>query len=229
MAEGTTEIGNLIAKRFGGLGEKLGSGRQKDVFALGPDKVAVKQKETRPPEFFKAQFYMQKVLHGLFPNNFPDINLASENAVVLQRVPDTKDFAKAKVIQAKYERRKDETGIGFRDPDDQRWITERQEEILRNPEFQQFIDVLEKITSSSPDRSSRELALPTNTVMVDGHPVIVDLFDPVTNGSPTLYSEEIQRIIGNRLETGKLQGADAKSLQDNLARYTENVQKMDHK
>lgn len=227
MPEDESQIDSQVAKRFDDLGSKIGGGRHKDVFALGEDKVLTVSRESgKPPEYFKAQFYMQRVLHGLMPDNFPEVDSASAGVVVLKRVPDTPDFARAKEIERIYQQRKKEQGVGSRDSKDEMWIDQKQTEILAMPEFQQTMALLKEITAPSPERTSWELALPTNTVVVNGHPIIVELFDPATQGKLTLIVDRVKREINQRELAGQLEEEEAKRLRAQIDRYEENSKKL---
>lgn len=157
--------------------------------------------------------------------NFPGVNFASSGSVVLERIEDTPDIVRAREIENNYRQRKEEgSGIGFRTVEEQTWIEEQQEKMLQNSEFQQVMTTLRIITEPSPDRAPRELALPSNTIVVDNHPVIAELFDPISQNTPTLKVGEVQRLVEEKSEQGVLDSKTTKRINNWTERYTVNVQ-----
>lgn len=72
-----------------GLGERepIGEGEEKQVFEHPdkPDRVIAVRKEPEPAESVKEMFYLRKILHFLFPQNIPDVDLESPSISVLEK------------------------------------------------------------------------------------------------------------------------------------------------
>jgi len=188
--------------------EIIGEGREKQAMAVGEDKVLIyyhsKQeidKANLPPEYFKAQFYLHKILHLSLPNNFPDVHMGGGGAILFDRVPDNPEFSRAKDIQREFLVTR---ALGYSDDIFLKKFIGRN---TNNPEFLLAYRVLEGlgiVDARDPDTSQLEFAQPYNTVMVNDHPVLLEALNPVktlTNRigelsfEPSMNIENLAEII----------------------------------
>ena len=90
-------------------GERIGEGTEKKIFADAdnPDRVIAEynRKEVESARQLKSAYYFQKIIRCLFPENFPDIHLASfkEKAVLVSDRVDTDEghraYSRSRIIR----------------------------------------------------------------------------------------------------------------------------------
>jgi|GEM_PF-6760306 len=161
----------LRGQGWDGKSEKvIGEGREKSAMEVGDDKVLLRyhskhefDKTELPPEYFKAQFYLHKILHLILPDNFADVHMGGGNGIVFSKVPDNPDFIRAKEIQQRL------LATWEFSVEDREFYRQKREEFKQNLEFQLVYGVLEElgIATGGRDVALDELALPVNAVMVD--------------------------------------------------------------
>lgn len=202
-----------------------GSGKEKTAFKLESDKrilISWKDESLRIPEFAKSAYYLQKIFHTLRPLNFIDVHFADASGVVVDRIPESLDFAKAVAIQKRiYKPRGDE-------PQNDEWMRGKKAEMLANQEFKDAYSLIQTLLiPNESDWGENELAEPINSTMVDSHPVIVELFNPIRTNWPNLRMDSLneaglRKTIETGIENGTLSEKDKKLIETYLTRYKTN-------
>lgn len=212
-----------VIESYGGITGLSGEGRDKIAYNIGEDKVAVIHKENVAPkenasEFYKSQYYLHQILHILMPDNFPQVRMASgENVVIVDRVPDTEDFIRAKEIKKKL--------IGTWATEDVTWFNDKINEIKNLDSFKEMKILLDNILLPYTDREGDELALPNNTVVVDGKPISIELFSPHNNISPIIKEDSLFMVISEKLNNKQITKKESEIIKSFYERYKLNVNK----
>jgi len=219
--QGFTQPIRSVIESYGGVTGISGEGRDKIAYNVGADKVAVIHKENVAPkensaEFYKSQYYLHQILHILMPDNFPQVRIASgENIVIVDRVPDTEDFIRAKEIKKKL--------IGTWEIEDKTWFDDKTSEIKNLDSFKEMKTLLDNILLPYTDRTGDELALPNNTVVVEGKPISIELFFPHNNISQIIIEDNLFRVISERLDNKQITEKESKIIKSFYERYKLNV------
>ncbi|MFA6518292.1 MAG: hypothetical protein WCV93_01420 [Candidatus Shapirobacteria bacterium] len=223
----------------------VGEGREKVVTVAGErgDKVWVqysrdgenKDALVAGPEFFKAQFYLHKILHELLPDNFPDYLLTGQGGLLVERIPADEDAKRANDIMQLVRQRRLETGSGYCESDEHEWLTQKHNAIYYSDEYQTLARVLEYIGVAEVgdrDRDAYELAVPVNTYIVDGHPVIIETMDPLvktksergTEGRDLLLNiDRLGEVVDEGVVVGKVTEEAARKIRKYAQRYKVNA------
>lgn len=214
------------AQKYGGLGGKFGEGGSKIAYTVGDESVLIVTKEgIIQPALARAKYNLGKVLHGLLPDNFPNIHLSSQTGLIEARAPETPVFAHARAIDAERRLTRELEGFERLSEKDRMWLLEQQQIILANPGFQELMRIIGQIMMTSAERTSEELALPTNTVIYnDGIPMIVDSINPITANQPTLIEQNVLSLVNQRLQAQTLEQTTAGIIQSQLGRYVLNIE-----
>ncbi|OGJ21363.1 MAG: hypothetical protein A3A82_01670 [Candidatus Pacebacteria bacterium RIFCSPLOWO2_01_FULL_47_12] len=174
-----------LVERWGKIGPEIGRGREKSAKTVGGDLVLVKyhgeHRGERPlasaatAEYWAAMCSMHKILHILMPENFPYIEAAVEGGILVERIPDSPDLIEARRINAEY------TLHDFgQTREDRQWYEAQITQMKNNPEFQIAIQLFDLVgITDAQDHSSDELALPVNSTMRNGHPVFLEMMQPI--------------------------------------------------
>lgn len=224
---------NQFLLGWGGLAGEIGRGREKTARLVGTDKVLISyhgeiNQRLATPDYMKAQFYMHKILHELLPNNFPDVFAAGDGSLLVERIPDTEDLVKAREILTLYLDPKKNHLITTKQRD---WLQQKTEEIKKNQEFQRAIAIMRAIgLGYGKDENPDDLAQPVNTVMVNGHPVLLEMMKPIVTNA---QSHTILRMNIDALTEVVRQGVEEKYLDEKkqnqilsyVVQYQENAKK----
>ncbi len=195
---------DLIVEQSGGVGEVLGSGREKVAYKVGRDKVLIEYHgntiDSREiaaavtPEYLKAQYCMHKMFHILWPLNFLDVYAVGAQSILVELAPDDEDFVQAKKLNKLF------TSIEGRShvtSEVKEWVELKRAERLNHEEFQFIMDVLEKIGYVHAAKEEPfELAYPANTVLREGHPLLIEMMRPI-------ITNEVGRAVP-RIDVSKL-------------------------
>lgn len=177
------------------------SGRIKNAL-LQDTEVTITYQETKPPGFFTAQFYLYQILSTIFPDNFPGVISFDPQSITFSRVR-SPELLKAQQIRNKYKARGELGSLCYWTETEREWIEAQQIVTGNLPEFASLMNNLVAILTPTPDTNPQELALPDNTTIVNGHPVIVEVFDPIietvdSSGShhfqPTLNTQAVNSL-----------------------------------
>ncbi|KKP33498.1 MAG: hypothetical protein UR23_C0042G0005 [Candidatus Roizmanbacteria bacterium GW2011_GWA2_32_13] len=212
-----------VIESYGGVTGLSGEGSDKIAYNVGTDKVALIHKENVAPkensaEFYKSQYYLHQILHILMPDNFPQVRMASgNNFIIVDRVPDTEDFIRAKEIKKKL--------IGTWAIEDETWFNDKTKQIKNLDSFKEMKSLLDDILLPYTDRTGDELALPNNTVVVDGKPISIELFFPHNNISQIIKEDNLFRIISERLNNKQITEKEGEIIKIFYERYKLNVNK----
>ncbi len=233
----STKISEINPKKLflaghGGLGDEIGRGREKTARTVGTDKVLItyhgeENQKLATAEYTKAQYYMHKILHEMLPNNFPDIFAGGDDSVLVERIPDTEDFIKAKKINALYLDPKKHHLIT---PEQRNWWQQKTRETRQHPEYQQAIAILQALgLGYGKDEDPVELAQPVNTVTVDGHPVLLEIMKPIVTNQQNenisrMNIEELAEVVRQGVEGGFLEKRTQNRVLQHAIRYQENAQ-----
>jgi hypothetical protein len=206
------------------------SGKEKTAFKLNDEQkilISWNDDRLRIPEFAKSVYYLQKIFHTLRPSNFVDAHFANEQGVVVDKIPDNPDFSKANAIQKREYVPKEGEELNSE------WSAAKKSEMLSNGEFQEvsaLIDTL--LTINEWDWGPDELAEPINSTVVNTHPVVVELFNPVRfeHSSNTFLSslnlDALKTTIASEREKGTLSEEDAKLIETYAERFEANVKQL---
>lgn len=212
---------------------EVARGREKIASSIdgNPDKVWITWQDERlkVPEFGKAVFAFQKILHLLMPQNFLDVSYADETGVMVDKVPDTEDFIEANRIFAERRTRSD---VMYGSD----WILRKQDEIYDMDEYQEVAKLIGDILQpNGSEWGAREMAVPVNTAVVNGHPLIVELIRPVTpsvNGKleqilvPTLKPEALEKVLAERQKNCLMTEVESTRIRRYYESYQSNVKQL---
>lgn len=201
MKDSNTYTGQeFFLKKYGGLGSELGRGREKTARKVGEDKVLIEyhgdeNKMLATAEYVTAQYYMQKVLHLLLPNNFLRVFAAGANSILVEKAPDTEDFLKAKELNKLFI---DPSLHHTITPEQKMWMEQKASAMLTDNEFSFVIEILQEIgLGYGKDEAPSELALPVNTVRVNDHPVLIEMMKPIVTND---HGQAVPRLQVNKLQ-----------------------------
>lgn len=230
---------NFHSSLKGRIGEKIGEGRQKKAWEVDLNKVWVRyhneEFKDKPVEFFKAQYFMHRILHVLAPANFPDVHMAVKGGILLDRAAESPDFTRANELLEKL--LKNDRMDSSLPKKDWQWVEDKAQEIHDLPKFVKIADMLEQLgiinihAIDARERSRYELALPFNTVVDDDEPMVLELFDPATQISvdgkpksvPTLSETGLDQVLASSKAEGKLDDHEIKEIKRMYHRYYENT------
>ncbi|MDP3770427.1 MAG: hypothetical protein Q8R40_05845 [bacterium] len=126
------------------VGEYIARGTEKKVYedADDPEKViGLYHMPAMSKERVKAQFYLTKILHMLFPKNIPDIYLSASDPHVVRKEKISTDVTH-KIIQKWYEPGADRRNIS---EDEHRKLDDVTGAIYSDPKYMEFITDLDKL------------------------------------------------------------------------------------
>ena len=212
----------------------LADGKEKQAFIITdrPEKVLLRWKDEKykGPEFAISVYYLQKIFHMLRPDNFIDIDYPDNGGIVVDKVPSTPDFQKAVDIQQRvYVPNEGEVGN-----DD--WCKAKQKEMSETGEYQEVAKLIEKLmVPNDNDWGTIELAKPGNSTFIDGHPMIVDIFNPINEGMiegvyplrrASLKIDVLKGVVEEYVIQGRITTQQAEQINSFSERYQQNVLKL---
>lgn len=228
----TVDKKKLFLAGRGGLGEEIGRGREKTARRVGTDKVLItyhgaENQRLATPDYTKAQYYMHSILHDMLPDNFPAVYAGGDDAILVERIPDTEDLVKAREINKLYIDPKKHHLIETEQRD---WWQQKTREIKSHPEYEQAVAILQAMgLGYGKDEDPYELAQPINTVMIDEHPVLLEMMKPiVTNDKydtiPRMNIDQLTEVVREGVGGGFLDEKTQNRILMHAVRYQENAQ-----
>lgn len=211
-----------VASTWGGLTGEKEDGYCKWAYYLGDEKVMLVHKENEWPrrkqaEYAKAKFYINQIFHELMPNNFLEVRCASkDNIMLVDRVPETKEFSEVKRIARK--------GYKKGTVEENKWYENKAFEMGINPRFNEIVAMLNRICLSTQDIMKLELVEPDNTVMIDGEPVVIDLIAPVADFRPIIREGKFLDYLVEKMDSGELDEKRVGKILRYYERYVVNVE-----
>ncbi len=193
---------------YGQIGHVIGEGRQKRAIEVGDAMVFIQYHGKRnegsldqlmaTQDYWNAQMYMQQILKTLLPNNFPQVYASFSDGLLVERIPDTQDLQKAREINEKYL----SLGKTPPSPEEEAWFGNKTRSTEQNEEFEIAIALLSAIgIIGDRDHGKYELALPVNTTFRNGHPVLLEMMNPLVE------TGDLVKPFKPRIDTEKLMSA----------------------
>ncbi|PIY80460.1 MAG: hypothetical protein COY80_02775 [Candidatus Pacebacteria bacterium CG_4_10_14_0_8_um_filter_42_14] len=163
----------------------------------------------------------------MFPDNFPMVFAGGAGAILVERIQDTPDFARAREINELFLDPKKHYLLN--DGIDKEWWEKKAQEIYSHAEYKLIIRVVQAIgIATGKDHEAYELSQPINTVMQNGHPVLLEMMKPIVSNQkgemvPRMNTEILNQVVRSGVEKGFIEPRTEKTILSLAKRYEMNA------